>query len=168
MPVKDKISALISKLDSVISSIDKIMDVDFKKNLGGTLSNFNKTSESLNRIIVSKETDIKSTLENFSKFTQMLSDNSGKMDKTFGNLKVITDTLASADIYTSVSNLKASLEKAATMMNNLNNGKGSAGQFLTNDSLYINLTHSLGSLNDLLKDMKANPKKYVHFSLFGK
>jgi phospholipid/cholesterol/gamma-HCH transport system substrate-binding protein len=168
MPVKDKISALISKLDSVISSIDKIMDVDFKKNLGGTLSNFNKTSESLNRIIVSKENDIKSTLENFSKFTQMLSDNSGKMDKTFGNLKVITDTLASADIYTSVSNLKASLEKAATMMNNLNNGKGSAGQFLTNDSLYINLTHSLESLNDLLKDMKANPKKYVHFSLFGK
>lgn len=168
MPVKDKISALITKLDSVISSVDEMMDVDFKKNLGGTLSNFNKTSESLNRIILSKESDIKTTLENVSKFTQMLSDNSGKMDKTFSNLKVISDTLASADIYSSVSNLKASLGKAATMMNNLNNGKGSAGQFLTNDSLYINLTHSLESLNDLLKDMKANPKKYVHFSLFGK
>ena len=53
-------------------------------------------------------------------------------------------------------------------MDNLNNGKGTAGQFLTNDSLYTNLTNSLESLNVLLQDMKANPKRYVHFSLFGK
>ena len=65
-------------------------------------------------------------------------------------------------------NLKASLEKAAIMMDNMNNGKGTAGQFLTNDSLYTNLNNSLESLNELLEDMKANPKRYVHFSVFGK
>jgi phospholipid/cholesterol/gamma-HCH transport system substrate-binding protein len=98
----------------------------------------------------------------------MLSDNSGKMNKTFSNLQTITDTLAAADISASVSNLKASLQKAALLMDNLNKGKGSAGQFLTNDTLYTNLTSSLESLNVLLKDMKANPKRYVHFSVFGK
>jgi phospholipid/cholesterol/gamma-HCH transport system substrate-binding protein len=53
-------------------------------------------------------------------------------------------------------------------MEKLNNGKGSAGQFLTNDTLYTNLSSSLESLNLLLKDMKSNPKRYVHYSLFGK
>jgi phospholipid/cholesterol/gamma-HCH transport system substrate-binding protein len=98
----------------------------------------------------------------------MLSDNSGKMSKTFNNLETITDTLAAADISASVSNLKVSLEKAAALMDNLNKGKGSAGQFLTNDTLYTNLANSLESLNVLLKDMKTNPKRYVHFSIFGK
>ena len=83
-------------------------------------------------------------------------------------MKHITDTLAAADIYASVSNLKSSLEKASLMMNNMNEGKGTAGKIMTNDTLYTNLTNSLESLNILLVDMKANPKRYVHFSIFGK
>ncbi len=39
---------------------------------------------------------------------------------------------------------------------------------MTNDSLYANLNRSLESLNELFVDMKANPKRYVHFSIFGK
>ena len=54
------------------------------------------------------------------------------------------------------------------MMDNMNNGKGTAGQFFTNDLIYTNLNNSLESLNELLVDMKANPKRYVHFSVFGK
>ena len=168
MPVKDKITNLIEVLDSVVRSVNELMDGDFKNNVNGTLANLNSTTGSLDRIIVSKEMDLKSTIENLNKFSQMLSDNSGKMSSTFSNLEAITDTLAAADIYSSVSNLKATLEKAAATMENINNGKGSAGQFLTNDSLYFNLSSSLESLNELLLDMKANPKRYVHFSIFGK
>jgi phospholipid/cholesterol/gamma-HCH transport system substrate-binding protein len=54
------------------------------------------------------------------------------------------------------------------MIENLSKGRGTAGQLMTNDSLYKNLSSSLESLNRLLVDMKANPKRYVHFSLFGK
>jgi phospholipid/cholesterol/gamma-HCH transport system substrate-binding protein len=168
LPVKDKISSLLVVLDSVISSVDELMNEEFRKDLAGTMSNLNGTTESLDRILSSKEKELKATLDNVNKFTKMLSDNSVSMSNTFSNLEAITDTLAAADIYKSVSNLKASLEKAATMMDNMNNGKGSAGQFLTNDTLYVNLTNSLESLNVLLLDMKANPKRYVHFSIFGK
>ena len=90
------------------------------------------------------------------------------MSSTLSNLESITDTLAAADIYSSISNLKVSLEKAAIMIENINDGKGTAGQFLTNDTLYTNLSNSLESLNQLFMDMKANPKRYVHFSIFGK
>jgi phospholipid/cholesterol/gamma-HCH transport system substrate-binding protein len=168
IPVKDKVLKLITVLDSVISSVNKVMDADFRNDLGGTMTNLNNTTKSLDKIITSKEQELKTTLDNVNKFTQMLSDNSGQMSNTFKNLEEITDTLAAADIYNSVLKLKASLENASIMMDNLNKGKGTAGQFMTNDTLYTNLTNSLESLNVLLQDMKANPKRYVHFSIFGK
>jgi phospholipid/cholesterol/gamma-HCH transport system substrate-binding protein len=168
LPVKEKISNLIVVLDSVISSVNEVLNADFKKELSGTLANLNSTTASLDKILSSKEKELKATIDNVNKFTQMLSDNSGKMNKTFNNLESITDTIAAADVYKSVSNLKTSLEKASLLMDNMNKGKGSAGQFLTNDTLYTNLTSSLESLNLLLKDMKTNPKRYVHFSIFGK
>lgn len=168
LPVKEKISNLVVVLDSVISSVNEVFNADFKKGLSGTIANLNSTTHSLDKIVGSKEKELAATLDNVSKFTKMLSDNSEKMSKTFSNLEAISDTIAAADLYKSVSNLKASLEKAALLMDNLNKGKGSAGQFLTNDTLYLNLTNSLESLNVLLKDMKSNPKRYVHFSVFGK
>jgi len=168
LPVKEKFSDLIMNLDSVISSLNDIMDADFKSNLGETMANLNSTTGSIDNIIGSKEKELKATLGNIDKFSRMLSANSEKMNRTFSNLESITDTLVAADIYKSGNNLKSSLEKASILIDNMNNGKGSAGQFMTNDTLYSNLTSSLESLNILLQDMKANLTRYVHFSLFGK
>jgi phospholipid/cholesterol/gamma-HCH transport system substrate-binding protein len=144
------------------------MDTSFKQNINGTLAHLNGTTQSIDNIIGSKENELKTTLDNITRFSQMLSDNSGKISSTFKNLESISDTLAAADIYKTISNLKTSLEKTSTMIGNLNEGKGSAGQLLTNDSIYSNLNSSLQSLDVLLKDMKANPNRYIHFSLFGK
>jgi phospholipid/cholesterol/gamma-HCH transport system substrate-binding protein len=168
LPVKDKLTSLIVVLDSVASSVDALLVDDFRKNIDGTISNLNSLTGSLDNIIGSKEKELKTTLDNLKTFSQMLADNSGKLDSTFSNLETISDTLAAADIYAAVSNLKVSLEKAASLLDRMNKGEGTAGQILTNDTLYANLTNSMESLNMLLKDVKANPKRYVHFSLFGK
>jgi len=162
LPLKDKISDLISTIDTVIGSINEVMDPKFKSDLRSGVASLSNTARSID------ESELKSTLDNVNKFTQMLAENTGRMTSTFSSLENIADTLAAADIYNSVNSLKSSLEKAATLMENLNNGKGSAGQLITNDSLYTNLSNSLGSLNMLLQDLKANPKRYVHFSVFGK
>ncbi|HLN19701.1 MAG TPA: MlaD family protein [Bacteroidales bacterium] len=166
--LKGRVSHLVSQVDSVISSINEIMNDDFKKNLGGTLSNLNSTSASVDEILSSRKKELEATLANLNAFTDMLSQNSSKIDETFSNLQSITDTLQSADIYGTVNNLKASLEKTTMILNDLNSGKGSAGQMLTNDSLYINLSNSLQNLNLFLADLRENPKRYVHFSVFGK
>jgi phospholipid/cholesterol/gamma-HCH transport system substrate-binding protein len=167
-PIKQKVLGMVTVLDSVITSINDVIDPEFKKNLQGTMAHLDNTTGSLDRILGSKEAELRETLDNITKFSDMLSANTQKMDNTFSNLESITDTIAAADLYNSISHLKASLEKASTLIENLNNGKGSAGQILTNDSLYINLNNSLASLNLLLEDVKSNPKRYVHFSLFGK
>jgi len=167
-PLKKKIDDLLDVIDSVISSVNDVMDPGFKKNFAGTIANLNSTTGSIDNIINDKEKGLILAAENITKFSKMLSDNSGKMSASINNLQLITDTLASSDLYASVTNLKSTLEKTSVLLENLNDGKGSAGQLFTNDSLYNNLTASLESLNELLVDMKANPKKYVHFSLFGK
>lgn len=167
-PIKEKVMSLVTVLDSVIASINDVVDPEFKQNLSGMMTHLNSTTGSLDRILGSKEKELKETLDNITKFSDMLSANTQKMNSTFSNLESITDTLAAADLYNSISHLKASLEKASLLLENLNDGKGTAGQLLTNDSLYTNLNNSLASLNLLLEDVKSNPKKYVHFSLFGK
>lgn len=168
IPVKNKISHLVTEIDSVISSVNEIMNTSFKKDLGNTMSNISSTSDNIDEILSSKKKELKTTLENITSFSDMLSRNTGKLDQTFGSLQNITDTLASADIYGTINHLRLSLENTNKMLDNLNNGQGSAGQLLTNDSLYNNLNESLQSLNIFLQDLKANPKRYVHFSVFGK
>ena len=168
LPLKDKISSLIVTLDTITSGLNEVMDNNFKNNITETIDNLSKTSGSLNRIVSSGEEDLKNTMDNINKFSRMLAENSDNLGSTFSNLGRITDTLAAADIYGTVTNLKASLEKAAATFENLNSGKGSAGKLMTDDTLYINLSNSLESLNELLIDMKTNPKKYVHFSIFGR
>jgi phospholipid/cholesterol/gamma-HCH transport system substrate-binding protein len=168
LPLKDKISNLIVTLDSVTSGLNEVMDNNFKSNIAETLDNLNKTSGSLKSIVGSKEDDLKNTLDNINKFSRMLAENSENLGNTFSNFAGITDTLVAADIYGTVTNLKTSLEQASATLGNLNAGKGSAGKLMTDDSLYVNLSNSLESLNALLIDMKTNPKKYVHFSIFGK
>lgn len=167
-PVKDKLVSLVVVLDSVITAIDEVLDPGFRKNIDDIVKNLNSTTGSINEIVGSGETDLKNSVTNLARFSQMLSDNSPKISKAVTNLELITDTLAASDIYSSMANLKKTLEDTSEILGNLNDGKGSAGQLLTDDSLYSNLSGTLESLNLLLQDLKANPKKYVHFSLFGK
>ncbi|HAM10207.1 MAG: hypothetical protein A2X05_04340 [Bacteroidetes bacterium GWE2_41_25] len=168
LPLKDIISGLIVTLDSVTSSLDDLMDDNFKDDLRGTIDNLNNTTGIIESIVGSKETELKNTLANLDRFSRMLSENSEKIGNTFSNMERISDTLAAADIYGTIRNLKSSLEETSVTLDNMNNGKGTAGQLMTNDTLYTNLSNSLENLNILLIDMKANPKRYVHFSLFGK
>ncbi len=167
-PMKDKLSGLIARLDSTLTGVNNVLTPEFSRNLNGTVSNLNHFSKNLDDVMASKSGELKSMLADLSKFSRMLSQNSDKLDTTLTNLRNISDSLAAADIYTTVSNLKSTLERTSQLMDGLNKGKGTAGQLFTNDSLYINLNNAVASLDLLLKDVKTNPKRYVHFSLFGK
>lgn len=168
VPLKEKVTGMISVLDSVLTAINDVMTPEFTKNVRGSMANLNNTTKNIDDLIGSKKAELKSMLADLSKFSKMLADNSAKLGNAIGNLKTISDTLAAADLYSTVMNLKSTLERTALLMENMNKGKGTAGQLFTNDSLYISMNSSIGSLDLLLKDLKANPKRYVHFSLFGR
>jgi phospholipid/cholesterol/gamma-HCH transport system substrate-binding protein len=167
-PIKDKVISMIEVLDSVLTSINSLINPELSKNLNGSMANLNHFTKNLDDVLGSREAELKSMLADLSKFAKMLSDNSGKLATTLNNLQTISDTLAATDLYATITNLKNTLARTSQLMDGVNKGKGTAGQLFTNDSLYISLNHGIASLDSLLKDVKANPKRYVHFSLFGK
>ena len=167
-PVKDKLLSLVAALDSVSVAVSKMLDPEFRNNIDGIVANLSSTTGSINNIVKTREADLKNTIANLSAFSQLLSDNSSNISSTLHNLRSISDTVEASGLNESLASLSTSLAETSKILENLNEGKGSAGQFLTNDSLYANLSASLESLNLLLQDMKAHPKRYVHFSLFGK
>ncbi len=167
-PVKDKLLSLVVSLDSVAAAVDRMLDPEFRNHIDGIVTNLSSTTGSVNEIISTREADLKNAIANLSAFTQILSHNSDNISSTLNNLKLISDTIASSGLNASLASLSTILTETTEILEKINKGKGSAGQLLTNDLLYSNLSESLESLNLLLQDMKANPKRYVHFSLFGK
>jgi phospholipid/cholesterol/gamma-HCH transport system substrate-binding protein len=165
-PLTDKLTGLIENLDSVLTGINDVLSPEFRLNLKGSMSHLNNTTKNLDEIVGSDDKGLKKMTSDLNVFTKMLADNSQKLGSTIGNLESVSDTLAAADLYATISNLKSTLEKTSEILGKMNNGEGTTGQLLTNDSLYINLNKSVESLDLLLKDVKQNPKRY--FSLFGK
>jgi len=84
------------------------------------------------------------------------------------NLELISEAFASADLESTLTSLKSSLVSLDALAKGISKGEGSAGKLMKDDSLYTNLNNTLSSLDLLLQDMRNNPAKYVHFSLFGK
>lgn len=162
VPLKDKVESVILRIDTVLGSLNELMNQEFRDNVNAGIASLRNTADGINKA------DLGTSLENMKKITGALADNTSRINKTLENLESFTDTLAAADIYTTVSSLKNSLEKMTILIDNINMGKGTAGQLITNDSIYTNLNRSLADLDLLLQDLKANPKKYVHFSMFGR
>ena len=79
-----------------------------------------------------------------------------------------SSSLAASDLETIMANLKSTLSSFDTLLSSIENGEGSVGKLMKDESVYNNLEGATKQLEQLLEDMKLNPKRYVHFSLFGK
>jgi phospholipid/cholesterol/gamma-HCH transport system substrate-binding protein len=88
--------------------------------------------------------------------------------KTSQNLAQLTDSLSKIEFGTTMKNIEVVSGQLNLILSNLNKGDGTLGKLLSDDNLYTELLHSSEALEALLSDLKDNPKKYVHFSLFGR
>jgi len=167
-PVEGNITHMIVKLDSLITRIHDVFSPQFSSDIKASLDNVNGITANLREISDKEKEALMASISDLNKFTTMLSANSSSLDATLKNIASISDTLASADLAGALGSLRSSLVSTDSILRGLNSGTGTAGKLMTNDSLYNNLNNSLNSLDNLLQDMKDNPKKYVHFSLFGR
>jgi phospholipid/cholesterol/gamma-HCH transport system substrate-binding protein len=90
------------------------------------------------------------------------------LEKTTANFEKISDTIFKANLGKTIQSIEQTLSQANKLLKELNEGKGSMGMLLKDDKMYKNLEGATYELEALLKDMKEHPKRYVHFSLFGK
>ncbi|MGD1980582.1 MAG: MlaD family protein [Flavobacteriaceae bacterium] len=160
-PLQDKIEGLLTSADSLFAGVSNVMNYDTQNNLKVTLENFAKTIENINtltsrvnRIVDANETELNNTLSNISELS--------------GNLNQLTDSLSQAPLNTTLKNFEVTSAQLKKIIDRLESGAGSAGKLLYEDELYDNLLKSTKALELLLSDLQARPKRYVHFSIFGK
>jgi len=160
-PLQDKIEGLLTSADSLFAGVSNVMNYETQNNIKATLeglaasvNNINALSSSVNSILEANEKGFASTLNNLDNATQ--------------NLTQLTDSLNQMPLVSTVKNFEATSAQLKKIIEGLESGEGSAGQLLNDKVLYDNLVTSSESLDALLTDLKEHPKRYVHFSIFGR
>jgi phospholipid/cholesterol/gamma-HCH transport system substrate-binding protein len=125
-------------------------------------------TKSLDTMMNKENGKIKTILDNIESITTNLKDNSKSISDAINNIANISDTIRKANLSATLENTRKTLEMTSSIFEKVNTGKGTLGMLVNNDSLYINLNSTAQSLDALIKDLKENPKRYVHFSMFGK
>ena len=160
-PLQRKLTTTLSSVDSVLVSVNDILDEDTKLGLRQAIKNLDATMNSLGGAS--------------GRLNTLLATNSGKLDRTFTNLddmsanfSKFSDSLAQLETGKLVSDLQKVITKFDAIASGLEKGEGSVGKLLKDDELYNNLEGASRQLEQLLQDVKLNPKRYVNISVFGK
>lgn len=174
-PVKDKVETLLMSMDTLTHNLNATFNNQNKnsinaslESLTSTLKHFDRISASLDEMSTSKNGEIKSSLENVNSISKNLEENNDKINNLIDNLSSVSDSLAAANLKSAIDNLNKNMAEFALILKKINDGEGSLGALLKDDKLYANLNNSAAHLDSLLIDVKANPKHYVRFSVFGK
>ena len=160
-PLQAKVENVIVSADSLMTGLTDVLDAKSRKNLkssieqlSATILNFKNISESVDRLVKSNEEKLGNTLSNAELMTS--------------NLAKLSDTLVDANLGLTVKNLEATVTNLNKILASVEAGEGTLGKLLKDENMYNNLTNSSKELEELLREMKLHPKRFVHFSLFGK
>lgn len=155
IPVIEK---MLPKLDSILANINMLLA---DPNIGRTLGNVQKTTENLtvttqqlNALMASVNKDVPGLM--------------GKASGLLDNANNLTANLAAVDVASTVEKVDQTLANVQQLTSKLNNNKGTLGLLMNDETLYNKLTTTVQSADTLLNNLREHPKRYVHFSLFGK
>ena len=167
--LEDKAKPMVNQVTHLVATMDKLVN-SFQPTVGKlneTLESVSKLSNTSETLIGSSGHDIQKITTNIAKLTESLLKTEKQLAVLMTKMNILGDTLNKADLAGTVNSLHQSTEQLTKTMLAINEGKGTMGKLMKNDSLYKNLNASSASLNALLIDFKANPKRYIHFSVFG-
>jgi|TARA_B110000459_G_scaffold24224_1_gene23294 phospholipid/cholesterol/gamma-HCH transport system substrate-binding protein len=160
-PLQQKIESVIVRTDSLFGGLNKVLN-------DNTISGINTSIANLSATIV----DIRKTIE---AVNSMVSDNQENLKITIENTRNITANFSKVSENINAVDFKKIIDKADEAVGNFNEmskkinaGEGTLGQLLNDKRMYDNLEAATGELEQLLRDIKLNPKRYIHFSVFGK
>ncbi len=173
LPFKRKAEDLMGSMDSVLIVIRSVFNektrVNLKESFFGIkkiIGNLEKTTLYLDTIIQNQQSKIRNTIENVESISANLKANNENLSKIINNMVSFSDTLSHLKLNEIVKNTNKLIEKTNETINKINNGDGTFAMMLNDKKLYENLEKSSINLAKLLEDIKLNPKKYIHYSLF--
>lgn len=150
-----KLETMLPKMDSILSSLNQLLA---NPALAATLSNAEKLTGNL---------DI--TTRNLNKLMQNeLPVLTSKLTSIADNFVNITGNLKEIDYTGTMQKVDATLQEVKLLTSKLNSKDNTVGLLFNDPTLYNNLNATTANAASLLEDLKAHPKRYVHFSLFGR
>jgi len=160
-PIQTKLEHVIVSADTLFKNINDILDQrtiqsvkNSVKTLEQSLVDVRTTIQAVNGIMDATSSDLKETMQYSRNFAE--------------NLSKVSDTLVNADLGKIMREAEVTLLTVNSLLKGIDEGKGSLGKFVNDNEMYDNLTNVSKELEQLLREMKLNPKRFVHFSLFGK
>jgi phospholipid/cholesterol/gamma-HCH transport system substrate-binding protein len=160
-PLQDKIEGLLTSADSLFAGVSNVLNYKTQNNLKLALKGMTESINNINSLSKSMSTLIKSN-------ERSLSSTFGNIETTSDNLTQLTDSLSKLKFGTIFKNIETASGNLSNILTALEKGEGTFGKLINDDQLYEELLHSSEALEALLTDLKKHPKKYVHFSIFGR
>ena len=173
-PIKEKAESLLATSDSILTSIQYVFNKNTRDNLASTFASIARTfrslehsSYALDTLLYTQQVKLSNIVGNVESISGNLRNNNERIARIFHNLSSVSDSLVKTNFTSTVRNANLLLEKMTSIVDKINQGKGSMGLLINNDSLYHNLNASSADLDKLIVDIKENPGRYVTISLFG-
>jgi phospholipid/cholesterol/gamma-HCH transport system substrate-binding protein len=166
-PIRAQVESLVRSVDTVMVSLNKLMDNETRRNLQGTIANLNSATQSL-RLSLQPNGSLSSSFSNLSSVTDNLKKSNEDISRLLQNFAAVSDSLKQSDLKKLITHADETFAKTSELFGKINEGQGTAGQLVVNDSLYNNLNSAVASLDSLLIDLKDHPGRYVRVSVFGK
>lgn len=162
LPLKNKIDTLVTSLNVTVGALNNVLNTETQANLIAGIASLRQSLQNMQQLTstLSKEQGaIKNIVQNADSFIAELQKSGKNISRTFEHLAQFTDSLRSADI-------KATITKLNTILQQIDNPDGSLGKLLHNGSLYNNINRTVAHLDSLIVAIQANPKKYIKISVF--
>lgn len=174
-PLQKKMDGLLSSVDSVMTIVQVVLNDKTRENLSKSFESIKKAIQSLEQtayklddLVASEKSKISGILTKLNTLAGMLEKNTGKIDNIIGNFSNLSDSLAKSNLKDAINEADKTLAELNKLVAQINAGQGSLGKLAKNDSLYNNLNKASDDLDKLIKDLRINPERYIHFSVFGR
>ena len=158
-PLQEKIESMVVSADSLLIAVNSVFDVETKKNLTSSIENFSATIQS-----AKKSVDV---------FEEVLGNNENRLnsiivnvDESLKNFSNLSDNFDELDLV--IENLSKSSSNINSITSEIKAGDGLVNKVVYDEGFVKSLDEISSNINLLLEDLRMNPKRYVHFSLFGK
>lgn len=160
-PLQEKIESMIVHADSVLIAFTNVLDAQRQEALRQSIDQFSETTAALTSLTKSLDANLNTPNGTLNKtFTSL--------ERVSANAAAITDSLQQAPLGATIRSLQQTSQDLALITSKISSGEGSLGKIVHSDSLINALNQTNNQAQLLLEDLRLNPKRYVHFSLFGK
>lgn len=170
-PMLQDIRQVVNSIDSVLTSVNQIFSPEMRTNLQHSVAALNTTMDNFKQLsarLNAQSSAIEGVINNANAITKNLAQNNDNISKTLSNLNTTTQKLANAPIEEAIKKVDALAANLNEIATKINQNQGSLGLLVNDKELYQNLSKTVEELGHLSADLKANPRRYVNLTIFGR